>query len=118
MRGLEETFVLLDNSTLDGKPSLLFTDPVEIVSAFEPSEVDDALGRLEAGLAQGLHAAGFFAYELGYVLEQKIAGLMPSGRNVPLIWFGLYRKPRSMASTVIFSTEAWKARSSPAWHAS
>lgn len=94
--GLEETFVLLDNSTLDGKPSLLFSDPQEIVTAFEPGEVADALRRLEAGLAKGLHAAGFFAYELGYALEPKIAGLMPPGRNVPLIWFGLYKKPRAM----------------------
>ena len=95
-RGLEETFVLLDNSTLDGKPSLLFTEPLDIVTAFEPSEVDGALVRLEAGLADGLHAAGFFAYELGYVLEPKLAGLMPPARNVPLIWFGLYKKPRTM----------------------
>lgn len=95
-KGLEETFVLLDNSTLDAKPSLLFSDPQDIVTAFEPEEVDGALRRLEAGLESGLHAAGFFAYELGYVLEPKIAGLMPSGRNVPLIWFGLYKAPRAM----------------------
>ena len=94
--GLEETFVLLDNSTLDGKPSLLFSDPQEIVTAFEPSEVDEALRRLEAGLARGQHAAGFLAYELGYALEPKLSGLMPTGRNVPLIWFGLYDKPRAM----------------------
>ena len=94
--GLEETFVLLDNSSGRGAPSLLFSDPVDVVTAFEPKDVPAALARLEAGVAQGLHAAGFFAYELGYALEPKIAALMPKGRNVPLLWFGLYRAPRPM----------------------
>lgn len=93
---LEETFVLLDNSSGRGPASLLFSDPIEIVSASLPEEVPAALARLEAAAASGLHAAGFFAYELGYVLEPKIGALMPEGRSVPLLWFGLYRGPRAM----------------------
>lgn len=95
--GLEETFVLLDNSAGQGPPSLLFTEPVEIISAMTADEVPQALARLEAGTTSGLHAAGFFAYELGYVLEPKIRHLLPEGRNVPLLWFGLYRGPREMS---------------------
>jgi len=94
--GLEETFVLLDNSTGRGAPTLLFSEPLEIISAMTPEEVPAALARLEAGTAAGQHAAGFFAYELGYVLEPKIRDLLPEGRNVPLLWFGLYRAPREM----------------------
>ncbi len=93
---LDETFVLLDNSSGTGAPSLLFTQPEEIVEANTPDEVPAALKRLEDGLARGLHAAGFFAYELGYVLEPKLAALLPEGRTVPLLWFGLYSEPRSM----------------------
>ncbi|MBX9864254.1 MAG: aminodeoxychorismate synthase component I [Hyphomicrobium sp.] len=93
---LEETFVLLDNSSGRGAPSLLFTHPTEIVSAWTPEEVPAALARLEAAADAGLHAAGFFAYELGYVLEPKLMELMPEGRNVPLLWFGLYKSPRVM----------------------
>lgn len=93
---LEETFVLLDNSSGRGAPSLLFTHPTEIVSAWTPEEVPEALARLEAAADAGLHAAGFFAYELGYVLEPKLMELMPEGRNVPLLWFGLYKSPRVM----------------------
>jgi len=95
--GLEETFVLLDNSTGRGAPTLLFSDPVDIVSASEPEDVPEAMARLEAGIAQGLHAAGFFAYELGYVFEPKLRGLLPEGRNTPLIWFGLYKAPIEMS---------------------
>jgi para-aminobenzoate synthetase / 4-amino-4-deoxychorismate lyase len=93
---ISETFVLLDNNSGTGPPSLLFTDPVEIISAETPDEVPAALDRLEAALQSGLHAAGFFAYELGYVLEPKLAGLMPKTRNVPLIWLGLYKVPAEM----------------------
>lgn len=94
--GLEETFVLLDNSSGRGAPSLLFSEPLEIISASTPDEVPQALARLEAGTAAGQHAAGFFAYELGYLLEPKIRDLLPEGRNVPLLWFGLYHAPREM----------------------
>lgn len=93
---IDETFVLLDNSSGRGAPSLLFTQPIEIVRARDPDEVPAALARLEAATAQGLHAAGFFSYELGYVLEPKLAPLLPQGRSVPFIWFGIYREPRTM----------------------
>lgn len=93
---LEEAFVLLDNSSGRGPPSLLFTMPKEIISASAPDEVPAAMAQLEAGLKSGLHAAGFFAYELGYVFEPKLAPLMPATRNVPLLWFGLYDAPRTM----------------------
>jgi para-aminobenzoate synthetase / 4-amino-4-deoxychorismate lyase len=103
---LSETFVLLDNNSGSGPPSLLFTDPVEIVSAETPEEVPAALARLEAAIASGLHAAGFLAYELGYVLEPKLSKLMPSSRNVPLIWLGLYKAPVEMTSAEV---EYWLA---------
>ena len=93
---LSEAFVLLDNSSGSADPSLLFTEPVEIVSADTPEEVPTALTRIEAGVARGLHAAGFLSYELGYVMEPRLAHLMPATRNVPLIWFGLYQAPRRM----------------------
>lgn len=96
---LEETFVLLDNSSGHGPPSLLFSEPIEIITANEPDEVPAAIAALEKGLANGLHAAGFFAYELGYVLEPRLSPLLPEGRNVPLIWLGLYRAPRAMSET-------------------
>ncbi|MFX8262402.1 hypothetical protein ABTL46_21355, partial [Acinetobacter baumannii] len=61
-----------------------------------PEQVPEALTRLEGAAARGLHAAGFFGYELGYVLEPRLAHLMPSNRTVPLIWFGLFKAPRIM----------------------
>lgn len=103
---LSETFVLLDNNSGAGPPSLLFTDPAEIVAAETPEEVPAALERLEAGVKNGLHAAGFFAYELGYVFEPKLAALMPPDRNVPLMWLGLYKAPAEMTGAEV---ENWLA---------
>jgi len=103
---LSETFVLLDNNSGSGAPSLLFTEPLDIIAAWTPEEVPEALKRIEDGVAGGLHAAGFFAYELGYVLEPKLSALMPEKRNVPLIWIGLYKAPAEMTSAEV---EHWLA---------
>ena len=56
---LAEGFVLLDNSTSREAVSELFENPVEIIRADSPEEVDTALSTLTAALARGLHAAAF-----------------------------------------------------------
>jgi len=86
-------YVLLDDSLTSGGRSLLFTAPEEIVSVTAPEDVEAALGKVSEGLARGLHAAGYFAYELGYCLEPKLKGLMPEGRRGPLFWIGLFKPP-------------------------
>lgn len=101
---LQEGFVLLDNSTSREATSLLFEHPIRIVRADEPSEIDAALRAISDGVAGGLHAAGFFSYELGYVLEPKLAHRLPRKRNVPLLWFGLYSAPRTMRGSEV---QAW-----------
>lgn len=103
---LTEAFVLLDNSSgrdVSGRStqSLFFRNPVEIVVAEAADDVPAALARVEAGLARGLHAAGFLAYELGYVLEPKLAARMPPARKVPLLWMGLYPAPAVMTTSEV-----------------
>ncbi|HMN39008.1 MAG TPA: aminodeoxychorismate synthase component I [Hyphomicrobium sp.] len=101
---LQEGFVLLDNSTRMDAISVLFEHPVETVRADEPAGVHKALAALQAGLSRGLHAAGFFSYELGYVLEPKLSARLPAKRAVPLLWFGLYKEPREMRGSQV---QAW-----------
>ena len=90
-------FVLLDNSSGSGPPSLRFTQPREVVSTDDPIDVAAALARIEAGLARGWHAAGFFSYELGYVLEPRLTPRLPERRRVPLLWFGLFDAPEILS---------------------
>jgi para-aminobenzoate synthetase / 4-amino-4-deoxychorismate lyase len=97
-------YVLLDDSLTPGGRSLLYVEPERIVSAHAPGEVEAALDAISAGLARGLHAAGFFSYELGLCLEPKLEGLLPTGPRVPLLWIGLFRAPRSLDDA---GTRAW-----------
>jgi para-aminobenzoate synthetase/4-amino-4-deoxychorismate lyase len=97
-------YVLLDDSLTQGGRSLLYAAPERIVSASSPEEVDAALDEVSAGLARGLHAAGFFSYELGYCLEPKLRDLLPADRRVPLFWIGLFRAPVPLDDA---STRAW-----------
>lgn len=98
---LAEGFVLLDNSTSLQAVSKLFEKPVEIIRADAPEDVEAALEALQAGIARGLHAAGFFSYELGYLLEPKLTHLLPERRKVPFLWFGLYSAPREMTGAEV-----------------
>ena len=98
---LAEGFVLLDNSTGPAAQSLLFEHPSRIIRADNASDVPAAIAALMDGLASGLHAAGFFSYELGYVFEPKLLPLLPKHRAVPLLWFGLYSGPRAMTGAEV-----------------
>ena len=97
-------YVLLDDSLTPGGRSLLFAEPERVVSVSSPEEVERALDEVSAGLARGLHAAGFFAYELGYCLEPKLKDLLPAARRVPLFWIGLFHAPQPLDDA---ATRAW-----------
>ncbi|HTP37744.1 MAG TPA: aminodeoxychorismate synthase component I [Methyloceanibacter sp.] len=97
-------YVLLDDSLTPGGRSLLYAEPEAVISASSPEEVDAALDEVSAGLARGLHAAGFFSYELGYCLEPKLRNLLPAERRVSLFWIGLFRPPAPLDDA---STRAW-----------
>jgi para-aminobenzoate synthetase / 4-amino-4-deoxychorismate lyase len=100
-------FILLDDSLSPaGAPghSLLCEVPERVIAAYEPGEIDGALAAITEGLAQGLHAAGFFGYELGYCLEPKLHALLPQDRRQPLIWMGLFREARRLDEA---ATRAW-----------
>ncbi len=89
-------FLLLDNAPADASAqnaALLFQQPERIIQCWHPEEVDSALDALDAGLKDGLYAAGFFSYELGYCLEPKLRPLLPTQRRQPLCWFMLCQAP-------------------------
>jgi para-aminobenzoate synthetase / 4-amino-4-deoxychorismate lyase len=93
---LRPPFVLIEDRSGVGR-ALLFAEPADIIEASEPSDIAGGFARIEAGLARGLHAAGFLSYELGHVFEPRLAGLLPSERRLPLLWFGLFEAPRRIA---------------------
>ena len=91
-------FILLDDSLTATAPgasgrTLLFEEPERVIAVYRPEDVEAGLDIVTDGLSRGLHAAGFFAYELGYCLEPKLQGLLPRDRQQPLFWIGLFREP-------------------------
>lgn len=76
--------------------ALLFQKPREIVTCTRLDDVAACLARLEAAQAEGLHAAGYLAYELGFAFEEKLRRRFRE-TGEPLLWFGLYDAPERLS---------------------
>ena len=77
----------------DGSPAL-FNRPREVIVATRASEVAPALARAESLRQGGAWIAGYVGYEAGYVLEPKLARLMPRRRAGPLLALGVFDGPK------------------------
>ncbi|MBX3578942.1 MAG: aminodeoxychorismate synthase component I [Rhizobiaceae bacterium] len=73
--------------------TVLFERPSEIVAPTDPADFFPALETLERARASGKWIAGTMSYEAGYLFEPKLAPLIPSGRRVPLMNFGIFNGP-------------------------
>lgn len=73
--------------------SLLFADPEEIVVARQASDVQPAFDKLEAARRSGKWLAGFVSYEAGFVFEERLAPLVQSDRQTPLLAVGIFDGP-------------------------
>ncbi|GMV36756.1 MAG: aminodeoxychorismate synthase, component I [Fimbriimonadales bacterium] len=78
--------VLLDDRE-HGRTFLLHR-PVGHITADTPAQVEEALAKLDAALADGLVASGFLSYEAGVALNRPNA--IPHTHDLPLVWLGLY----------------------------
>jgi para-aminobenzoate synthetase/4-amino-4-deoxychorismate lyase len=85
--------VLIDDASPGREHILAFVRPSLVIRAERPEDVEPALQRIEAALAAGRYVAGYFSYELGYLLEPRLAGRLPAERPVPLMWFGVFDAP-------------------------
>lgn len=74
-----------------------FDGAEQVIQADAPDEVPPALAALDAARAAGKWLAGYASYELGYALEPALAGLMPEGRRLPLLCFGVFDGPKPAA---------------------
>lgn len=95
------SFVLLEDRLAEGGRARLYREPVKIVRCDTVDAVDRAFRDIQSGLAAGLHAAGFYSYELGHVLESCLAPLLPAQRDFPLLWFGLFPPPIDLTGRFI-----------------
>lgn len=90
--------VLLHDTLDPSGENLLFTAPRDLLIAHDAATARAALARLEIAGNQGLWAAGFLAYELGFVFEERLAGRLPERSDTPLLWLGLYDAPQRLTA--------------------
>lgn len=86
-------FVLLDDNR-DGQhtePSLLFTEPKDIICAKTLDDVPAALEAIDTAHKSGLHTAGWVAYETAAVFEPKVKAAIRYWPQEPLIWMMVCR---------------------------
>jgi para-aminobenzoate synthetase/4-amino-4-deoxychorismate lyase len=92
LAGRTDYFLLETNLVNDTeRHNYLFLEPEDIVTISAGEDTGPAFERLEAAVNGGLYAAGYFAYELGYCLEDKFDP--PGAYPLPLLHMGLYRDP-------------------------
>lgn len=97
---MAEPFLLLDDARADGaSDARLYRAPRELVVARRADEVAPALERLERLSGEGLHLAGYLAYEAGLALEPRLASLARGGG--PLIWFGAFEGFETIAAAQV-----------------
>ncbi len=90
---MTDPFILLDDARPQGASAARFYQaPREVVVAHRVDEVLPALERIAVLQAEGAQLAGFFAYEAGLALEERLAPLAAqrSGAAGPLVWFGAF----------------------------
>ena len=96
-----KTRILIDNARERPGRATLYEGARDVIRADGMEDIEDALTAMETALASGAHLAGFFSYELGYALETRFEQLMPQGRKVPLLWFGVFDEGRELAGPEI-----------------
>ncbi len=86
--------VLLQTARFDAanNKSLLFLDPIRILTISRLDEVLELFSHIEEALLDGLHVAGYLSYECGYHFDH-LADLDAGPQSPPLAWFGIYRNP-------------------------
>ena len=106
---MSDPFILLDDARPEGaSPARLYENPREVVIARRVDEVLPALERIAALQAEGAELAGYFAYEAGLALEERLAPLAAArtGAAGPLVWFGAFDGYREIAAQAV---PAWLA---------
>ncbi|HPD58216.1 MAG TPA: chorismate-binding protein [Smithellaceae bacterium] len=103
---LGNNFVLLEThrKDKDNKQNILFTDPVDIIIAYQKDDLSKSFKIIDKYTRRGFYVAGYISYEAGYFFENVLRPYL-SLTGEPLLWFGAYKNPRISATP--FITESY-----------
>lgn len=76
---------------------VLFAAPSSIIYADTPDTFESAWKAMQRAHDAGKWLAGYLSYEAGYLLELKLRDLLPEGRKIPLLCFGVFDGPSDEA---------------------
>ena len=105
--------IIFDNGPLEAGSA--FAAPHAVLTAHEMDEVPAVLAAMEDARTQGHWLAGVAGYELGYEFSGKLRDLMPAGRRVPLLQFGVFDAPVACAGPDAQGTDPTLSAPVPAW---
>lgn len=74
--------------------SLVFIQPVEIISTRNISEVENCIEQIQQAVNDGFYVAGYLSYEVVYSLTSLKEKSPPI--TMPLIWFGVFKEPSTL----------------------
>lgn len=101
-------FVLFDDAQMQAgaqneaqNGARLYVNPVRVIACSQAKNVSETLADIDQALKDGFHVAGYLAYELGYLLEDKLTPLLPPTQDQPLIWMGVFKEPQILCGSEI-----------------
>jgi para-aminobenzoate synthetase component I len=77
---------------------LLFEGPDRLLVAWTPEQLVGVLADAAAAQAGGRWIAGYFSYEAGFLLEDKLRAWLPERRRTPLACLGVFAGPSAPAA--------------------
>ncbi|NIA08409.1 MAG: aminodeoxychorismate synthase component I [Nitrospiraceae bacterium] len=97
LKGLADSdcFVFLETSRVLGEEntSYLFLDPIYVLTAYGPEDLDSLYRSMEVALSRGYYLAGWWSYEWGYALQPRLRHLLKRSKS-PLVWLGVFEAPQ------------------------
>jgi len=107
---MSKSFILLDDArdpeTARVAPARLYRGPVAVFRANRRDEVAGALAAARKAGEEGLHVAGYLAYEAGLSFEAKLAPLLDDWAGSPLVWLAAFAGYEEIAAADV---PAWLA---------
>ncbi|RCS23929.1 aminodeoxychorismate synthase component I [Phyllobacterium salinisoli] len=93
--GPSDPFILFRDDK--AQREILFAEPSDIIIAESPADFENAFTAAQAAHEEGKWLAGYLSYEAGYLLEPKLAPILPEDRRAPLLCFGVFDGPSERA---------------------
>ena len=109
-----KSYIFLDDQLTNTQR--YYTDPVDILMADDPGDIDDIFAKLTQYHQEGYFIAGYLSYDLGYLFEDALSHRLAPKRPTPLLNFGIFKTFERQAPTqLLYSSQAPDLTLTPLW---